>query len=491
MQTRTRNLLLAAVLCLCAYGLGMLVGHGAKQALQSRAASQRSGGTRSEMNASASLVEERGTEERAFVADSSAFLPTLSTTTLQYFESQVRTLDGMGNKEAFAHKLEEIRPLLFLLSTNDYPKIWAWLKGLRSSDAKGCVRYQLLEIWSKKDPRAAIEVVMALPEGHEREMLMRGLPANYGASNPEAALAWVRQLPAGEQRDIFLTDMIGGIAERDVVIATRLVDELPPGSLRDGAVWRIVEHCLNTDPAAAAGLANKARTVFQQQGLFRYVGAAWAERSLPEALAWAQGLNNQGDRDSALAGVVRQMAQTQPGVAANLVLSQAEASSRYLLAKSLVAGWAQSDLPAAVEWTTRLPDNLCGQAWEGLQEQWVHLDPEGAANFALQSLPAGETRTAALTTLARKAAEAGWDEQAALRWVGRLPAGPERDAFLLGWCTQSVPGFGPRPEAVAPLVALMSPGKRRDAAIEAIALEWMQIDSGAARKWVQQARVHP
>ncbi len=491
MKTRTLNLVIAAVLCLGAYGLGMLVGHGAKQALQGRAASQRSGGTRSEMSASASLVEERGTEEPAIVADRSAFLPTLSTTTLQYFESQVRTLDSLGNKEAFAHKLDEIRPLLLLLSTNDYPRIWAWLKGLRSSDAKGCVRYQLLEIWSKKDPRAAIEVVMALPEGHEREMLMRGLPANYGASDPEAALAWVRQMPAGEQRDIFLTDMIGGIAERDVTLATRLLDELPPGSFRDNAVWGIVEHCLDTGPAAAAGLADKARNVFQQQGLFRYVGAAWAERNLPEALAWAQGLSSQGDRDSALAGVVRQMAQTQPEAASDFVLAQAESSSRYLLAKSLAAGWAESNLPAAVGWLARVPDNVRAQAWEGLQEQWIHQDPEGAANFAVQSLPAGETRIAALTALARKAAEAGWDEQAALQWVRTLPAGPERDAFLLGWCTQSVPGFGPRPEAAARLVAWMSSGERRDAAIEAIARDWMQIDSGAAREWVHQARIRP
>ncbi len=491
MRIGIRNLAVALMLWLCAYGLGMLLGSGAKEALHGLVAHQEPERANPKAPVSASVVQASIAEDRAMVADRSAFLPTPGTTTLQYVESQVRALDALGNKERFMHKLEEIRPLLFLLSTNDYPKIWDWLKDLRSSAARACVRNELLGIWSRKDARAAIEVVMALPDGNERSMLMRGLPGNYGASDPEAALTWVRQMPAGEQRDLLLVDMIGGIAERDTVIATGLLDELPPGSLRDSAVDRIVMRCLHSDPAAVASLANQARNTFQQQGFFRYVGAAWADRNLPEAIAWAQSLNSQSDRNNALAGVVRQMAQIEPEEAANLVLSQADAGSRHLLVRSVAAGWAESDLVAAADWVGRLPDSMRVQAWEGLQEEWVLRDPEGAANFALESLPAGETRNAALTSLARKAAESGWDEQLALEWVSRLPTGPERDAFLSGWCTQSIPGFGPRPEAASRLVAWMSPGERRDATIEAIAREWIQIDSGAARKWVQQARLNP
>jgi hypothetical protein len=481
-----RQLVILSVLGLCAYGLGVLAGGQTKAALDRRVAGRHPAHVRSLASPAARHPADSAHDPGGGAAERSAFLASAGATPLEFFKSQVRELDRSGSSDRFSRLVDELGALLLLLSTNDYPKILEGLKDLRSSGAKNSVKAQLLAIWSQKNPRAALAQVLALPEGPERNDLLRNLTANYAAAEPEAALAWVRQLPQGGQRDRLFREVIGGIASRDPAASIKLLDELPQGSLRDNAVERIVDECLEANPAAAGALADKERNVFQHQGLFRYVAAAWAGRDLPQALAWAQGLNRPGDRDGALAGVVQQIAQTKPQEAAQLVMAQPDGNSRNHLVRYLANGWAQDDLPGAANWASRLPEGLRQRAWDGLQEPWLQQDPEGAANFVLHSLPAGQPRNQALQNLARAAGESGWDEPAALQWAGQLPTGTERDAFLAGWCRQSVPGYGPRPEQAARLVAWMSPGETQAAAIEAIAREWLKIDAPAARAWVRQ-----
>jgi hypothetical protein len=482
-RRRARQLTGTAVLAVVAYGAGMWLGHRASHRLHSPGATV--AGTPDSLATPSAIATPHNpaTLQTEPAADCSAFLKAPGTM-IQCFESKVRELD-QSDKRAFERRLDELRPLLFLLSTNDYLKVWSSLKDLRSSEARACLSSMLIEIWSRRAPRAALSALLALPEGRSSSLL-RIVEQNWGAAEPDAALAWVRELPAGEQRDGALAEVAGGLAEHDPAAAIRLLEDLPPGGFRDGAALRIAHACSTAHPEAVTALMDQAKHVFQQQDLFEAVGRGWPSRSAADALAWAQSLTNANDRNRALSGVIAQMADTQPGEAMQVAISQPDAESRDQLVGSLAGRWAEGDLLAAADWLRQLPEGpLRQRVWEGMSREWTDQDPAGAAEAAMASLPAGETRTAALARVAHDGLEAGWDEQAALQSASRLTAGPDRDAFLSGLC-EPVRGIGLRAEQAAGLVALMSPGQTREATIEKIAREWAKTDSAAARAWLDQ-----
>jgi hypothetical protein len=349
------------------------------------------------------------------------------------------------------------------------------------------VQAMLFEFWSRKDPRAALSTLLTLTEGSERRTLLQTVQENWGAAEPEAAVARVRQLPAGERRDAAMGDVIGGLARRDLPAAIKLLEDLPPGASRTIAGINIRRACRDTHPEAEAVLTDQAGTLVLHPGLFNEVARAAACRSVSEALAWAQSLNDPSDRDRALAGIVARMAETQPQEAIQLMMSQPNADSRAQMAGPLAATLAEGDLQAAVDWIKKLPEGpLRHQAWEGMSWEWIAQDPERAADFALSSLPAGETRTAALARVASNSLGKSWDEQAAVQWASQLPAGTDRDAFLSGLCEPRDPFLGWRVEQAARFTALMSPGQTQSATIEKIAREWLKIDAEASRAWLQQ-----
>jgi len=484
---RTRQLVVTAVLVVGAYCLGAWLGRRANQVLHPPVAPAASTSQTLAVSSAVPTPEDPGTNQTRAAADCSAFLKTPGTT-LQFFEAKVRELDR-SDQRAFHRHLDELRPLLFLLSTNDYLKVWTSIKDLQSSDARACLSSMLLDVWSRRDPRAALSAVLTLSDGHDAQHLLRIVEQNWGAAEPAAALAWVRELPAGEQRDGALTEVVGGIARGDPATAIQLLEDLPPGGFRDGAVFRIALACSTAHPEAAAALANQAKEVFQQQDLFEAVGRGWSSRNPTEALAWARSLSNLTDRGRALSGAIAQIAETQLQEAIQLAMSQSEAASRNELVRSLAGRWAEGDLQAAADWMRQLSDGpLRQQAWDGMSREWIEQDPAGAADAALASLPTGETRTAALARVAHDGLEAGWDEQAAVQWASQLPAGPDRDAFFSGLC-EPIRGVGLRAEQAARFAALMSPGKTQSATIEKIAREWLKIDSEAARAWLQQTRL--
>jgi hypothetical protein len=479
-RSRTRQLVVTAILALGAYGVGVWLGCRANQVLHPPVAPLATASQTLALPTPVPTPVSSGTNQTEAAADCSAFLETPGAT-LEFLQTKLRGL-GRLDKQASLRRLHELRPLLFLLSTNDCAKLWSSIKDLPSGDAFPSM---LLDVWSRRDPRTALSAVLALPE-ERRPYLLRIVEQNWGAAEPDAALAWVRELPAGEQRDGALTEVLGGIAQRDPATAIKLLEDLPPGGFRDGAVFRIAVTCSTAHPEAAAALADQAREVFQQQDYFEAVGRGWSSRNPTEALAWAQSLTNTTDRNRALFGVAARMAETQPGEAIQLAMSQPDASSRNELIRCVAGSLAEGDLQAAADWLRQLPDSpLRRQAWEGMSREWIEQDPAGATDAAMASLPAGEIRTAALARVAHDGLEAGWDEQAAVQRASRLPAGPDRDAFLSGLC-EPIRGVGLRAEQAAGWVALMSPGKIREAAIEKMAREWQKTDAAAAQAWLAQ-----
>ena len=480
MTRRTRQLVVTAILALGAYGVGVWLGHRADQVLHPPVAPLTTASQTLALPTPVPTPVSSGTNQTEAAADCSAFLETPGAT-LEFLQAKLRGL-GRLDKQTSLRRLHELRPLLFLLSTNDCAKLWSSIKDLPSGDAFSSM---LFDVWSRRDPRAVLSAVLALPEGR-RSYLLRIVQGNWGAAEPDAALAWVRELPAGEQRDGALTEVLGGIAQRDPTTAIQLLADLPPGGFRDGAVFRIALTCSTAHPEAAAALANQAKEVFQQQDLFEAVGRGWSSRNTTEALAWAQSLTNTTDRNRALFGVAAQMAETLPGEAIQLAMSQRDTSSRNELIRCVAGRLAEGDLQMAADWLRRLPDGpLRQQAWEGMSREWIEQDPAGAADAALASLPAGETRTAALARVAHDGLEAGWDEPAAAQWASQLPAGHDRDAFLSGLC-EPIRGVGLRVEQAARFAALMSPGQTQSATIEKIAREWKKTDAAAAQAWLAQ-----
>jgi hypothetical protein len=118
------------------------------------------------------------------------------------------------------------------------------------------------------------------------------------------------------------------------------------------------------------------------------------------------------------------------------------------------------------------------QAWSGLASQWITHDPEAAANFALDLFPEGEGRAAALKDIAR---QWGFFEDGAVQWSSRLPAGPDRDAFLSGVCVHSAVQD---PEQAGRLAASMSPGQEQLEVVKQVVPMWCDFgEASAAATW--------
>lgn len=436
------------------------------------------------------------------------------TNALQALEAKARQLDGSARAKEEIHL---VTPLIRLLSTNDYAELWTILPGLRTAELRDELQKRLLQSWSRLDPGAALKAVQSLGKVEPTDWRINTVLSGWAEKEPDAALAWVRRTLPGDQQKGALLAVIEGWSEADPKSAAQLLAGLPGSGDKWTAALELLNKLAPLDPNAALNLLDQTGlSDFRDQG-FAFVAEVRAAESTPDALAWAQTLSNEKDKQTALRAVVSRLAATRPEQATEFLSSQPDSKQRDELAGALAETWARQDPTCASSWVSRLPDGrLRQEAAAGLERSWAPQDPEAAASFVLNSLSPGETRTALLKDVAQTWTHAKWPNPAAMAWASQLPAGTDHDAFVAGMSQGLATGdpsqaaqlaagiapgdlqseafrivatfwvfhYGNAPDAAA-WSATLSPGPTREAAMAAIAKDWVILDPVASGAWVE------
>jgi hypothetical protein len=194
---------------------------------------------------------------------------------------------------------------------------------------------------------------------------------------------------------------------------------------RERAYMQLLPELIAIDPAAMKRLvANYPSGIIRDQ-LLRYTAHTWSAVDLQGAIAWAKGVNEDGERVLAATEIVSQVGQTDPGRAI-------EVSDVFGIGRNdgtvdhIAQLWAIQNLQAALDWTEAQPS---GPQRDQILARIVAVEaqrsPADAANTVLQQMSPGPAQTNAIAPIVRE-----WsvrDTAAASNWIQNLPQGSLRD----------------------------------------------------------------
>ena len=453
-----RRVLMLALLGGAAYGLGLLLGGRAHQAVVSHAAHAGLRARHASAEAPAATAPTASVPNGAGLGRS-PFLPG-GTNVLAVLEAKVRAVNrSAGASDQF----ELLSPLLMALSTNEHSGAWDQLQNLHATGLRQALEQCLLGLWAGRDPQAAIAVA------HEKWQVEDALRA-WASRDPRAAQAWARQSVASDQQNGALLAVVRGMARCDPKAAAELLATLPGNGEKWTTAIDVLSQLASVDTQAALKLLDQTGLKDYRDDGFAFIADRYAARSDSEAIAWAQTLSNVGDQEKAFRAIVNRLAATDPAQAVQLLMSRPDDPQRNHLANALAQAWAGTDAQAASAWIRQLPEGTLRQeAAAGLVESWGARDPEAAAEFILGALPAGQGRESLLKTVASRWARDSMALPSALAQAGQL-TGSERDSFLAGLCQRLC--ISDTPQA-ASLAATLQAGSVQKDAFQHVATMWV------------------
>ena len=329
--------------------------------------------------------------------------------------------------------------------------------------------------WAKRDLNQAIAWAKALPEGTDRNEIIRAALVGKATVDPAAALDLVGTVPGGAREDYFASStaarvlQAGAKADFDATVAwlaahparfgrediygmvegvTERLNADPTGFLAAraadgslGALQPAIENALLNEAGAQRASVwewlktqpNTEVTRLMKQDVLQT--AAWQEPAL--ALQWVADLPRTPEGDAQANELALHLLTGNDGLGRfDTLLSQAPERLRQMLIENAFTrflGPGSLDNPQV--WIARLPllsDASRPQGIESIARAWAGQSPEEAAGWA-GTLAQGEDRKGALGAVAT--AWAAKDAHGAADWVASLPPGADRDhgAASLVW----------------------------------------------------------
>ncbi len=272
----------------------------------------------------------------------------------------------------------------------------AWIDKLPGEGLHQTALNNVLDIWSRDQPRACEDYVAALPAGPAQDTAAAHLAADLGTVDPANAIAWANTLDSSTARSAALVSVASAWARGDAADASHWAASLPPD-----------------DPARAEALG----------GALSY----WVASDAAQASAWVRTLPD-ADQPRALLAVTPTLAQNDPASAVAWAQDFTNEDIRALALDGVITRWADNDPPAAARWVADEPAGN-GQVdhVRTVTAQWMAQDAASAVAWA-KSLPAGPSRDAALDMAAAQLTVS--DPQAALALAGAIGATALREARL-------------------------------------------------------------
>ncbi len=367
----------------------------------------------------------------------------------------------------------------------------------------------VVKTWAKRDPKAALAWVKQLPPGDQSRNSYRTVIGEWAELDPVSAADDVLALPPGVQRDSALAAVIGGASLKAPELARTLLDKLSPGTAKSEAISGFLGILVHGNPSAAAEYLR----TFPPNIQTTYGGSiavAYARQDVAGALDWASRLEVDGLRERMVPAVVKSWAAREPRAAFEYALSNGIGDATLL--PNLLGTWAKTDPNAALARARSLADatlresalaecygtlaltepekaargvgELSGQSRSAaigrIAGIWAYKDPVAAAAWIMNEEP-DPTVPGALPRLVNN-----WALRTpvqAAEWLSQLPAGKVRDSAVASF-TAVVRSSDP--ETGASWALTIQDEKQREVVVREAVQTWLQQDSAAARRWLQQ-----
>lgn len=166
------------------------------------------------------------------------------------------------------------------------------------------------------------------------------------------------------------------------------------------------------------------------------IAAEWAKLDPDAALAWANTLKSDRDKNAAINSVISEMAAKDPAKAVQVAAGLPEDAQGRAYSE-IAQKWAATDFAAAETWIQSLPAESRDRAMASALETLAQTDPEGAA-AKVASLPEGNDRDNAIEDIAGPWARK--DPAAAAAWVSQQVTEDIDDAIrpvIASWANQN------------------------------------------------------
>lgn len=278
-------------------------------------------------------------------------------------------------------------------------KVWA------ASDPAGALAYSdelrglsggrlaiaTVKEWAKRDLNAVIGYVSSQTDSLTKTRLGLPMVETWARSDPQAALQWAQENLKGEARSASAASIVRTMAEKDVQSAAAFIGGLEPGGMKNQAVSQLIDTWLSKEKKADVAPA-----------------LAWIA-SLPEADARSQAWQYSSWRlfysnpDETIAFLKTETGQSAPQ-------QIFDNGARYL---------AKKNPETAMQWTADLPADRASEARQTVLETWLSSRPEAATDW-IGKLPAGAERDESIRLAVSRLSNQSIDQTK--EWLGTLPA---------------------------------------------------------------------
>jgi RNA polymerase sigma factor (sigma-70 family) len=377
------------------------------------------------------------------------------------------------------------------------------------------------QVWGKSDLNGALAWAKGLPEGLERDEVIRSVLLGRASVDPVAALDLAGIVPPGGRHAYFATTTGARVLKEAATAnfdATVSWLQAHPGRMsRDDMMGMVdaVTQRLNADPRAFLTTHLDAGSL---DAILPAIENALLNRASGQRSAIWEWLNNQPDSDTTRAlrkEVLTTAGFQDPELAIRLVTERPQAIENESHLESFVGNLfngghllnrvdrllevAPDALRTAIaersftylrgdtldnpqQWIARtglLPETSRGKAMESIARAWGEQSPEEAFTW-VSSLPGGDTRNKAVGAVTTSWANR--DAHSAADWVASMPAGSDRD-HSAGALVFAVADKYPR-EAWDWAVSIQNELQRSRAAAHAAQM-MASRDLATARQWIE------
>lgn len=295
---------------------------------------------------------------------------------------------------------------------------------------------------------AAANSVLELLTARDRPKACGILANELSATDPGAALTFLQSL-SGEELAGSLSDpaAVARMAAYDPVSVARLLDGLPA----------------NNDSILK----------------FSRLAEAWATTDLPKALAWAEGLEFEAIRSSALNALYRTWAKTDPDAAFGALDRISDAGIRKNISNEITWEAIERDPLAAERWIRGMTGDQYAHSLGLLGAFHAHTDIDTARRLLQESIDSG-ARNVAWVSEEIASSFAQRDPAAAASWVMTLPPGDPvqhgAEGVVRAWVAKD-------PVAASEWVATLPSGDARNGAIYYLVHGILRSDPASAFQW--------
>ena len=465
-------------------------------------------------------------------------------------------------------KWKILRACLAALSEKDPKTVATWIAGnLQKKGDRAFALRQAMSVWTTGNPGEALEWAAGLSAKQGREIALNAVFQAWAAIAPETAARELESVQNFSARNLAIATIAYCWARKDTRAATDWACNLPQNAGQAYALTGIARSLRDMDANKAAGwvtsllagysdnptvqtmaalFAGKDVDAIDKQSATRIPAGAsevepslelflarWMGRDAKEALAWAEQLQHDNNREQALSIVAIAVARSNPQTAAHVIETMPAGSEKNNAASAVATIWAASDPDAATSWARHLPqDGTSQRAMDGVQSaaatdnatqttdkatpsspsistilsydrsvaaqlaeqlpdgsdrealmhtiavEWAAEDPAAAASWAMEQMTEGRELNVTLRSIVWDWTVKNSDES--LAWANQL-SDSERQQSAVATIAMALARTDPT--AAAAVVATMPAGEKKKNTVSNLAYQWALVDSGAATEW--------